>query len=206
MKARDVMIPIRYFITPDNTIREAISLLIGAHKDLLNQGIRALPVLDSHRKLIGMLSEQDILKAVYPFYMSMADVGMFGWDGMLESMAASVGDQTVETYMSRDFPVIHQQASLITCVDLFVKRKINLLPVIDEANHVLGILHQQNIINVIARAILDEEQHGQESLPLNSPTLGQNEDKDALPMHRTSAPYSEPLFPWGSMVEAMRPR
>ena len=87
MKAKELMIPIRDFLSPENTLKDAVKLLKTARRDVERQGVKGLPVLDAHQKVIGILSMQDILKAVYPSYMSMMNLGNFTWDGMVESLA-----------------------------------------------------------------------------------------------------------------------
>ncbi|MEI7639373.1 MAG: CBS domain-containing protein, partial [Syntrophus sp. (in: bacteria)] len=68
MKVKDLMIPIHDFLRPDVTLKEAVNLLHIARRDAEKQGVKGLPVLDDHCKLIGILSMRDILKAVYPSY------------------------------------------------------------------------------------------------------------------------------------------
>ena len=189
MEAKDVMIPISNFIRPDDTIKEALNLLCEVYKDAGNQYLKGLPVLDSDQRLVGIFSEGEVLKAVYPFYMSMANLGMFSWNGMLESLAMQAGDQAVADHMLRDFPVIHPHTPLMTCIDWFMKKEINLMPVTDEAQHVLGIVYPQNVINVITEVILAAEQRDRSLLPRKSPVLAPYEHDKALLIPRASAQY-----------------
>ena len=60
MKAKDLMIPIRDYSRPDNTLKEAVNLLKTAKRGEERIGVKGLPVLDEKGKLVGMLSMRDI--------------------------------------------------------------------------------------------------------------------------------------------------
>ena len=158
MKAKELMIPIRDFLSPENTLKDAVKLLKTARRDVERQGVKALPVLDAHQKVIGILSMQDILKAVYPSYMSMMNLGNFTWDGMVESLAKQAGNEKVASHMSRDVMTVQENDSLMECVDLMIKHHVKRLPVLDQAGKVVGMIYERDIFYVITRAMLDENQ------------------------------------------------
>ena len=89
MKAKDLMIPIKKSLKPDDTIKEAVNLLqVNIHdKEQLRDEV--LIVLNQAGAIIGVLSMHDILKAVHPSYLTMteADLGNFPLDGMVEALA-----------------------------------------------------------------------------------------------------------------------
>ncbi|MEK7077096.1 MAG: CBS domain-containing protein, partial [Patescibacteria group bacterium] len=61
MKVKDVMGKDVVTVSPETTYEEAARLLDG-HK------ISGLPVVDKGGNLVGMLSEKDLFKALYPKY------------------------------------------------------------------------------------------------------------------------------------------
>ncbi|MFZ2196450.1 MAG: CBS domain-containing protein, partial [Thermodesulfovibrionales bacterium] len=69
MRAKDLMVPLVEYLKPGNTLQEAAHMLRTARRGEERIGVKALPVLDQHKKLLGILSIGDILKAVYPPYM-----------------------------------------------------------------------------------------------------------------------------------------
>ena len=99
MKAKDLMIPLQEYLTPDHTLKEAANLLRIAGRGEEKIGVKALPVLDKKGKLIGILSIGDILKAVYPKYMYLMDLGSFTWDGMVEALAQKMADRKVRDFV-----------------------------------------------------------------------------------------------------------
>ena len=157
MKAKDLMIPVQDYLSPDNTLKEAVNLLRIAKKGEEKIGVKGLPVLDKEGKLVGMLSMTDILKAVHPSYMDLMNLSNFTWDGMVESLAKSVADKKVETVMSKEVFIVKEDDYLMECVDLMIKNNIRRLPVIDEAGKVVGMIYERDVFFAIVKAMLDDD-------------------------------------------------
>ena len=156
MKAKDLMIPIQDFLRPDDTLKDVVNLLRVARLDVERQDVKGLPVLDARQKVIGILSMQDILKAVYPSYMSMMNLGNFTWDGMVESLAKRAGDEKVAAHMSREVMTVQEDDSLMECVDLMIKHHIKRLPVLDQTGKMVGMIYERDVFYAITSAMLDE--------------------------------------------------
>jgi CBS domain-containing protein len=148
MKARDLMIPLQKFLTPDHTLKEAANILRTALRGEEQIGVKALPVLDSKGKLIGILSIGDILKAVYPKYMYLMDLGSFTWDGMVESLALKMADRKVRDFMTHMVITVKEDAP-IECIDHMLKHAVKRVPVLNKGNNVIGILYERDIFYFI---------------------------------------------------------
>lgn len=160
MKAKNLMVPIHDYLTPGSNLKEAVNLLKVAARGDQKIGVMGLPVLDQSGKLIGMLSMTDILKAVYPSYMSMMNLGDFTWDGMMESLARQAGDKKVEMIMSREVVTVHEEDSLMECVDHMIKKHVRRIPVLDKAGKVVGMIYMRDIFFAITKAMLEENNGG----------------------------------------------
>jgi CBS domain-containing protein len=160
MKAKDLMIPIQDYLRPDNTLKEAVNLLKTAKRGEERIGVKGLPVLDEKGKLVGMLSMRDILKVVFPFYMTMMDLGDFTWDGMVEAIAKKSSDRKVSEIMSKVVISVDEQASLMECVDHMIKHNIKRLPVVNKEGKVAGMLYERDVFFAITRAMLEENNGG----------------------------------------------
>ncbi len=156
MKARDLMIPLHEFLKPSNTLKEAVNKLKSAKRDELRVGVKGLPVLDECGKLVGLLSMGDVLKAVFPSYMSLMDLGDFTWDGMVESLAKKVSGKSVESIMTRHVVTVPEDAPLMECVDHMLKKDVKRLIVLDKEGKVTGMLYERDVFSVITKAMLDE--------------------------------------------------
>lgn len=160
MKARDLMIPLVDYLKPDNSIKEAVNLLRTAKRAEEKVGVKGLPVLDAKGELVGMISMGDILKAVYPSYMPMMNLGDFTWDGMVESLAKQVADKLVKTVMSKHVITIRENDPLMECVDHMIRNDVKRLPVVNQTGKVVGMLYERDVFFAIVKAMLDEKSGG----------------------------------------------
>ncbi|MEN6318659.1 MAG: CBS domain-containing protein [Syntrophaceae bacterium] len=157
MKVKDIMIPFRDYLKPDNTLRDAVNLLRDAIRGETQTGVMGLPVLDDTGKLVGMISMMDILRAVYPSYMSMMNLGDFTWDGMMESLAKKAGEKKVKELMSSTVVTVREDDPLMECVDRILKKNVRRMPVLDKAGKVIGMVYLKDIFFAITKAMLEEK-------------------------------------------------
>ncbi|HBH86165.1 MAG TPA: hypothetical protein DDY17_00990 [Syntrophaceae bacterium] len=156
MKAKDLMIPIHDYLTPDSSLKEAVNLFRTAVRGEQQVGVMGLTVLDAKRTLVGILSMTDILKAVYPSYMSMMNLGDFTWDGMLESLACQAGDKKVGDLMTRKVITAREDDPLMECVDNLLKNRVRRMPVLNKGGTVIGMIYLRDIFFAVTQAMLDE--------------------------------------------------
>lgn len=160
MKAKDIMIPLEDYLTPENTLKEAVNLLRTAKRGEERVGVKGLPVLDEKGRLVGMLSMRDILKAVFPFYLSMMDLGEFTWDGMVESLAKKVANKKVKEIMSKQVITVSEDAPLMECIDHMLKHNIKRLPVVNKEGKVVGMIYERDVFFAVTKAMLEENNGG----------------------------------------------
>ena len=160
MKAKNLMIPLQEFLKPDTTIKEAANILRTAKRDDVKRGVKGLPVLDNNGLMVGFLTIGDILKAVFPSYMSLMNLGDFTWDGMVEDMAKKIADKKVSEMMTKDVISVHEDSPLMECVDHMIKNNVKRLPVINKDGKVTGILYEMDIFLAITKSMLNENNQG----------------------------------------------
>jgi CBS domain-containing protein len=160
MRAKDLMIPLQDRLDPDITLEEAVNRLKTAKRGEKMVGVKGLPVLDKKGKLIGMLSMGDILKAVWPSYMSMMDLGEFTWDGMVEDFAKKVAERKVADLMTREVVTIEEESPLMECVDHMVRHNVKRLPVLDRHGKVIGMLYERDVFLAVTKSLHAQEGGG----------------------------------------------
>jgi len=153
MKAKDLMIPLQEYLTSEHTLKEASNLLKIARRGEEKIGVKALPVLDSRGKLIGILSIGDILKAVYPKYLYLMDLGSFTWDGMVETLAQKMADRKVSEFMTQMVITVKEDAPIMECIDHMLKHNVKRVPVLNKGNNVIGMLYERDIFYFITDAM-----------------------------------------------------
>ncbi len=157
MKAKDIMEPIKDFLTPDETLKDAVRKMKVARRGEGKVGVKGIVVLDGKGNLIGIVSIKDILKAIEPFYMSMTDLGVFTWEGMLLEMAKKAADKKVIDVMTKHVVTVPEDAALMECADLIVKHNLQRVPVVDKQKKVVGIVYVRDLYYAIIKVLLEEE-------------------------------------------------
>jgi len=160
MKAKDIMVPLVDYLKIGTTLKEAVNLFKTADRGNDRTGVMGLPVLDDNGKILGILSMTDILKAVYPSYMSMTNLGHFTWDGMLESLACGVGNKKVGDLMTRKVVTVREDDPLMECVDHMMKENVRRMPVLDKKGQVTGMIYLRDIFFAITQAMLTDSCKG----------------------------------------------
>ena len=145
MKAKDLMIALQEYLKPDTSLKEAANILRTAKRDEERFGVKGLPVIDEKGTMVGFLSMGDILKAVFPSYLSLMNLGDFTWDGMVEDLAKKVKDRKVSEMMTKKVITVNEDSSLMECVDHMIKNNVKRLPVMGKDGKVTGILYERDI-------------------------------------------------------------
>jgi CBS domain-containing protein len=160
MKAKDLMIPLYEHLTPDTSLKDAVRLLRDAKRGEEKVGVKGLPVLDSQTRLVGMLTMHDVLRAVYPAYLAMMNLGDFTWEGMIDSLAKQAGDRPVSAFMTNVVVTVRETDPLMECIDHMLKSRIKRVPVINAGGAVVGMLYERDIFFAVAKKMLDEPNGG----------------------------------------------
>ncbi|NOX19643.1 MAG: CBS domain-containing protein [Nitrospirae bacterium] len=157
MKAKDIMEPIKDTLRPQTTIKEAIKQMKLARRGEQRVGVKGMVVLDSDGNLIGMLSIKDILRAIIPEYMTMAELGEFTWEGMLEKMAKRVENMKVEEVMTKKVITVNENAPLMEVADIIIKHNLQRVPVLGKDGKPVGIIYVRDLYWALVKALLGEE-------------------------------------------------
>ncbi|MBD2184030.1 CBS domain-containing protein [Planktothrix sp. FACHB-1355] len=145
----DVMSRDPISVRPETPLKEAIKILA-------ERRISGMPVVDENGKLVGVISESDLMwqetGVTPPAYIMILDTVIY-----LENPAKYDRDlhkalgQTVGELMTSDpLITVHPHKSLREAAQLMHERNIRRLPVIDDGGHVVGIVTRGDIIREMA--------------------------------------------------------
>ena len=147
----EVMSPNPITVKPETALQDAIKLLA-------ENRISGLPVVDDTGKLIGVISESDLMwqesgVEAPPYIMLLDSIIYLQNPARHEKEIHKALGQTVGEVMS-DTPIsLKADQSLREASHIMNDKKIRLLPVIDTENHhVIGILTQGDIIRAMANS------------------------------------------------------
>jgi CBS domain-containing protein len=142
MRVKDVMTTKIVCVSPQQTIANAIRLMVHSH-------VSGLPVVDAAGKLVGVLSEGDLLRRI-----EIGTTKKAHWleylfrPGHLAEVYKQTHGRKVEEIMSTDISSIDQSLPLEAAVSLMEKRRIKRLPVMD-GDKLVGIITRADFIRAL---------------------------------------------------------
>jgi CBS domain-containing protein len=140
MQAKDIMTVNVISVTEDTPVHEVVGLL-------LKHRISALPVVDSARKVVGIVSEGDLLR---PEGTSRA-----GQPVAYEK----VQGRTAGAVMSRNVITVDENTPLNEIAELLERHHIKRVPVVSEGR-LAGIVSRANLLHGLANIIIDHHEPG----------------------------------------------
>lgn len=107
-----------------------------------------MPVVDDEQRVIGVVSERDLLfKLENPAFFTLRDRlrHLFGDDSAHRKAHAS----NLTELMSTPPVTINDETSLGQVATLLLQRKINRVPVVDDADKLIGIISRADLVRVL---------------------------------------------------------
>ena len=124
LRVRDLMSTALLTINASETIAEA-------HAEMEMGVVRHLPAVDDRGRLVGVISDRDILRVL-----------------------SSKKPRRVSEAMSRDIITTRPDANAHTAAELMLDHRISSLPVVDEAGTLVGMITQTDYVDLARRALL----------------------------------------------------
>lgn len=137
MLVHEVMTRFPVTVRPTSSTKEALRLLD-------DHSITSLPVVHADGRIVGVVSEADLLRDALPH----------------DPRARMIPDDSdtpahptrVDEVMNRHPVTVHGGADLAEAVDLMTSTSVKSIPVVDRGLHVIGMVSRRDIVHVLARA------------------------------------------------------
>ena len=145
---RDLMSREVRIVRPDTPIAIALEMLIG-------KAYRALPVVDDERRVVGILTDGDLL----------ARLGLPNASLQLELTESELGreldalrrsGQTVGDLMISPVITTTEDAAIADAIRVMTQREVKRLPVIDRAGKLVGIVSRVDVLRALAQPLVRE--------------------------------------------------
>jgi CBS domain-containing protein len=144
LQVKDVMSPDPESVTPDTPIPEVVDRLMA--RDYM-----ALPVVDATRRVVGVISDTDMLSAGAT-RLSVSVHKVIGPDVVRAALARRKQEiGTVRDVMTTPAVTVTPTTSLKEAAHIMHMRKLKRLPVVDEAGQLVGVLGRLDVLQSIAR-------------------------------------------------------
>ena len=129
----------------DNTVAEAI-------ETLLRHRMTGLPVLDADCRVLGFVSEEDIIKAALPDYVSKLPSSAFLPDyGQFSVRLAEIASKPVSEIMHRNAVTFDESDSDFAVASAMIRRHIKVAPVLKDGV-MQGIISRAYLIRCMMRS------------------------------------------------------
>lgn len=151
MKVSDVMSRQVEFVRPNDKVEKVALLIFG-------RNINGIPVCEG-RKLVGMVTERDILKKFFPTVSELIEdtVHETNFEEM-EEKAATIMSLPVSKIMSTKLTVVKADTPLLRAQSLMSVKDVGRLPVVDDNNRLIGIISKGDVFrSLIGEKILFTE-------------------------------------------------
>lgn len=103
------------------------------------KGFHHLLVVDERRKLCGVVSDRDLLRALSPYVGSAAET----------ARDLATLNKRVHQIMSRRPITLHPQSGIAEAVNLLLAHRISCIPIVDDQNNPLGIVSWRDVVKAL---------------------------------------------------------
>lgn len=149
MKVRDVFQKKIGYTTPDSTLFEAAKFIFG-HK---HHGIPVVRIKGSNKKLVGFITEQDILSQLFPKVGDIIEDYVHERDfEEMEKNVKIVLTKKVKDVMSKKVISIHVNEPLLKAGSIMKIKDVSRMPVIDHKGKLIGIISKVDIFRALVNS------------------------------------------------------
>lgn len=147
MKVKDIMTRKVITVLEEFTVEDCARLLS-------DNSISGLPVVDDSHKVTGMVTEGDLIRRAAnlkgPSYLEILG-GIIYLDtpkDLLENLRKSMG-RLVRDVMTREVELVNENKTVEEVATILVEKKLKRLPVVDDDNHLVGIVSRKDILHYL---------------------------------------------------------
>lgn len=129
----------------DTTVAHVIYLL---HQS----GLSSLPVVDEDGRVVGIVSERDLIRAVLPGYVDMLQSAAFlpSLD-QLSRKLREIGGKPIAEFMVHDVVAARPDDNDLYLADLMIRRGLKQIPVLDEEKRLVGVVRRIDLLHRLRR-------------------------------------------------------
>lgn len=155
MKIKDIMLKNTTSVIPDCYLGEVIEIMAI-------QRINGIPVVDNQQKVIGFISQHDIIKELLPNYLGIINSNSFITEFIqLSKKLKEYANHRVEEFMKKNIITINEDDNEVMAADLLIRNKIHHLPVVRDG-YLVGIVTMRDLLKAM---IIKEEKDEQKKTP-----------------------------------------
>ncbi len=131
-------------VHPEATVKELADLLRAHH-------ISGVPVVDAERRVVGVVTDGDLVAEDadlrFPHYIQFLDslIYLESTKKFEERLRKAVGARVADI-MSTEVVSVHRHDEMRVAATLMSQRKINLIPVVDDEQKLVGVVTRHDVV------------------------------------------------------------
>jgi CBS domain-containing protein len=151
MKVKDFMVSDVISVRPNSSIKDVMTTFV-------EKKIGGVPIVDENGKLSGIVTDGDILRAIKPIDRRIQDYFSFityvAEEDLEERLEEMAKVDIIRIAKTNGIVSVHPNDDMKTVITLLSKHHFKKLPVIDETNHVVGVISRGDVIRNIQQTIV----------------------------------------------------
>lgn len=150
--AKDIMQTHLVTVSPDDSLREAMTLMVESH-------VSGLPVVDLQNHCVGVLSVTDVLslEADQAENSDVEEVGAYfdpdqqSWESMrFAGTIDELPEMDVSEVMTQDVVSVGPETPIQDVAQTMVEQKIHRILVLDDRKQILGLISALDLVQLVA--------------------------------------------------------
>lgn len=147
LKVKDFMTYDLTFVFENDTVEEVIEILNKT-------GLSGVCVVDTDLKVVGFVSEDDIIKACLPSYFNLLQTAAFLPDtNLFITNLKKIAKHPIGKYATKPVFTVKPNDTLLYVADMIMRKGYKMIPVVDANNVLLGYVTR---VSILQRAINPE--------------------------------------------------
>jgi len=140
VKVRDIMTKDLTAVEKDIPVRELIFILNNAE-------MPNVPVVDEDGKLIGFISEKDLIRAALPGYFEMLHSTSFIPDmNQLSRKLTQIADEPIDKFIQTTVMSVTEDDDDLQAADLIIRKGVKNVPVVDADGRLVGRVRRIDLL------------------------------------------------------------
>ncbi len=143
LHVRDVMVPGVSSVTPETPLAEVVELL-------LRRNVKAVPVVDARRQVVGTITGGDLLRRG-DLDLRLSIQQELDAETLRDRLAAlAQSRKSAREVMTHPVRTVEADVDLATAIRLMAERRVKRLPVVDRRGQLIGIVSRADVLRAIA--------------------------------------------------------
>ncbi|WP_068616131.1 CBS domain-containing protein [Paenibacillus tuaregi] len=151
MKVKDFMITSPVTVTSDTTLRELLQKLV-------EKRIGGAPVVDESGKLLGMISDGDVIRYIKPSTGRVYDFFTYVIQTETESLDTAVISKLQTTVnhvmVHKNLYTVSPEDPLERAIEILGKHHFKKIPVVDENRKIVGVISRGDVIRQLVNSFV----------------------------------------------------